>query len=306
MKKYVLDLSELFSDHRRKSCIGHRESWASVGCAVRTIRETFQIAHNLHICSEEGIFYPESESIDIILEEDVLKILPSAQSENNKSHTQDERHETNALNALQESSTYEDIESVLLELPKPKRRRVRKRKIKQSDTEKETPDQSSPPLKHKVPRKQHVEQTEHIESEEAQPSEDKDKDHESDLPYRNLSQTMKARVVRAVSPTTLNPAQSANENVSCAEALAESLATPIEENQSVLKTKPKARVVRAIAKGNTLEIKQEQLESIGAASDVSTLQQLVQDKTTAIALDLTTPTLVTREEATHDTAIPAV
>lgn len=305
--KYLLDLSELFSDHRRKAYILHRDSWTTVGCIARTIRETFQIEHALHICNEDGIFYPASETIDIIWEDNVLKILPAEQLERNNLDTQDESHDKNTSNTLQESSTYEDIESVLLGLPKPKRRRVRKRKVKATETDKDTIEQPSPPAKRKVKETQLTEQNGHIHfaSEETQPRKEK----EDDLPYRNLNQTMKARVVRAVSPSALNNKQP-GANALNIESIPEVPVTPSNEanqlSKSVTKAKTKARVIRAIGKANTLEIKQEQLEAASAAADGNALQQPVNDDTVIIELDPTTPTFATREEATRDIAMQAV
>lgn len=73
MKRYLLDLSAIYSDHRQKSYLGHRASWSTVRSVIRTVQETFDIAAELYICSQEGILFPETESVEILRDDDTLK-----------------------------------------------------------------------------------------------------------------------------------------------------------------------------------------------------------------------------------------
>uniref|UniRef100_A0A182Y5M4 Coilin_N domain-containing protein n=1 Tax=Anopheles stephensi TaxID=30069 RepID=A0A182Y5M4_ANOST len=313
MKRYLLDLSELFTDHRRKAYIGYRPTWTTVASVIGSIRCTFNIQPDLYICSEDGIFYPEGESVELIEDEQVIKVLPKEHVAKEKTRSDDEPRKRRVSNLLQESSTYEDIEATLLSLPKPKRRRVRKRKTKQDSREEPAPSQTLPRTE-EAKVQQPVSDTEHnnghirFSHQESQSSEGSKSSEEVELPYRNLNRTMKARVVRAVSSQALIDRSSRNGSDPSAATTASSNGKPAnsEQTQPII-TKPniKARVVRATNGGSTVEVKQEQLEA-SAPEQSYQPQTTVADDTDVIEIDA--PTHVNGEEATcgGTPATPAV
>nr|XP_040234399.2 uncharacterized protein LOC120956749 [Anopheles coluzzii] len=309
MKRYLLDLSALYSDHRQKAYIGYRAAWTTVGCLIRTVQDTFGIASDLYVCSEDGIFYPECENVGLIHDGETLRILPKAHVESRKrSNTvsDDEPRKRTAANAQQESSTYEDIESTLLGLPKPKRRRIRKRKSK-TIVEEQQPSQPVPSAPIQQPT---VDETQngHVRfpDEESQSSEGKASSGDPELPYRNLNRTMKARVVRAVSPSSLTiqppsgiPSEHANNG-----SAEDTHTTDPPARTSNPSLKP--RIVRALRPENaTVQVKRELLESAhvkaaaAAALQQSCPPQTVQQNTPIIELD-SQPAPVPGEEATRD------
>uniref|UniRef100_A0A182K533 Coilin_N domain-containing protein n=1 Tax=Anopheles christyi TaxID=43041 RepID=A0A182K533_9DIPT len=311
MSKYLLDLSAFYSDHRQKAYIGYRTTWSTVGCVIRTIQDTFNIQSELYICSEDGIFYPECENVNLIDDGETLRILPKVQVESRQRSctvSDDEPCKRTAPSIQQESSAYEDIESVLLGLPKPKRRRVRKRKGKRSEEEQ----QPSQPVQRTHVKQSTVKtnQNDHVRfpEEESQSSEEKPVD-EAELPYMNLNRTMKARVVRAVSPSTLTSQQTCD-NISepVLAANIESKSTTV-SNGTSSNNPIKPRIVRALGAENTVEVKREQLEANHVKAAL--LQQSYQPQTAEenipiIEID-SQPTPVHGEEGTSsDTAIPAV
>ena len=237
----------------------------------------------------------------------LCRILPKAHVESRKrSNTvsDDEPRKRTAANAQQESSTYEDIESTLLGLPKPKRRRIRKRKSK-TGVEEQQPAQpvSSAPIKQPT-----VDETQNghvrFHDEESQSSEGKASSNDPELPYRNLNRIMKARVVRAVSPSSLTiqppsgiPSEHANNG-----SAEDTHTTDPPARTSNPSLKP--RIVRALRPENaTVQVKRELLEAAhvkaAEALQQSCPPQTVQQNTPIIELD-SQPTPVPGEEATRD------
>uniref|UniRef100_A0A182PB12 Coilin_N domain-containing protein n=1 Tax=Anopheles epiroticus TaxID=199890 RepID=A0A182PB12_9DIPT len=264
MLRYLLNLSALYSDYRQKAYIGHRPSWNTVGCLIRTVRQIFSIESDLYVCSEEGVLYPESESVDLLEDELILKIFPKVPVEARKktsSFSEDEPRKRNATSIPQESSTYEDIESVLLGLPKPKRRRVRKRKVKHI-AEEEQPSSTKPSVPSVQVKQPVTVSTEngHVRFPEEEPHSGEERAlDEPEAPYRNLNRTMKARVVRAVSPSTLVHKKTMNDpppSKDNGDAGNTSESDKCNSNTSV-----KARIVRALGTQNAVEVKREQLEA---------------------------------------------
>uniref|UniRef100_A0A182SJ45 Uncharacterized protein n=1 Tax=Anopheles maculatus TaxID=74869 RepID=A0A182SJ45_9DIPT len=211
---------------------------------------------------------------------------------------------------LQESSTYEDIEATLLSLPAPKRRRVRKRKTKQDTREEPAQRQLLPRAQEKVPKPvvSDTDRNGHIRfsNEESHTSECNKSSDEVELPYRNLNRTMKARVIRAVSPSALIDRSCRNGSEPSAATTTEGVANEsanIEQTQSIAKPNIKARIVRA-TNGSTVAVKQEQLEA--SAMEQSYHPQTTVDDTEVIEIDA--PTHVNGEEHTHGEtpATPAV
>ncbi|XP_053666013.1 uncharacterized protein LOC128715157 [Anopheles marshallii] len=304
MKRYLLDLSELFTDHRQKAYIGYRAAWTTVECVIRTIRNTFNIQSGIYICSEDGIFYPANESVELICEEKSIKVLPSEKVRKEKIISDDEPPNWRIAKTKQESNTYEDIESVLSSLPTPKRHRVRKRKVKQVARE-----ESPPRMKQRVQQTATVtRQNGHIRFplEESHSSDGSKVTYEPERPYRNLNREMKARVVRAVSPSALIKQRSEPPTAMVTNEAADTR----EPIKCISKPNIKPKVVRAIP--CTVEVKQEQLNASAMETNVAmgqeTLQQSYQPQTVedsnVIAID--SPTPVNGQEATHDTAVPAV
>uniref|UniRef100_A0A182WQ28 Coilin_N domain-containing protein n=1 Tax=Anopheles minimus TaxID=112268 RepID=A0A182WQ28_9DIPT len=310
MKRYLLDLSELYTDHRKKAYIGYRTAWTTVGCVIRTIQNTFHIESDVYICSEDGIFYPAMESVELIRDETTLKVLPTVHEREEKIVSDDEPPNWRVTHIQQESSRYEDIESVLSGLPKPKRRRVRKRKIKQVTNE-EVSSQPVPQEKESVQQtdteNQH-QQNGHIRfcNEESQSSDSSKLSEklESELPYRNLNRTMKARVVRAVTPSALIK-QTTETPKTIAPNDAASAREPIRHTSEPA---IKARIVRPIV--CTFEVKQEQLEARAEETNAgfgnAPLQQsyLPQTVENSDVITIDSPTPVNGREPTHDTATP--
>uniref|UniRef100_A0A182MF37 Coilin N-terminal domain-containing protein n=1 Tax=Anopheles culicifacies TaxID=139723 RepID=A0A182MF37_9DIPT len=308
MKRYLLDLSELYTDHRKKAYIGYRSAWTTVGCVIRTIRNTFHIESDVYICSEDGIFYPASESVELIRDETTIKVLPTENAQKEKIVSDDEPPSSRILNNQQESSRYEDIESVLLGLPKPKRRRVRKRKTKPVASA----DAPSHPISQEKERVQKTDtdtqQNGHIRfCNENSPSSDSSKSSdELELPYRNLNQIMKARVVRAVAPSSLNKCPTEPPPTSVATNGALSTSEPVKR----ISEPPvvKARIVRPIV--CTFEVKQEKLEARVVETNDEFGNELLQqsqlretvENNDVITIDC--PIAVNGGEPTHDTAIP--
>uniref|UniRef100_A0A182RRH0 Coilin_N domain-containing protein n=1 Tax=Anopheles funestus TaxID=62324 RepID=A0A182RRH0_ANOFN len=307
MKRYLLDLSELYTDHRQKAYIGYRDTWTTVGCIIRTIRHTFNIESDVYICSEDGIFYPAGESVDLIRDDKTIKVLPIKEVSKENIVSDDESSHRRISSIHQESSTYEDIESILLGLPKPKRRRVRKRKIKQ-DADKEAAPPTVSVVKAKVPRTEtDTKQNGHIRfsNEESQSSIGSKSSDE--LPYRNLNHTMKARVVRAVSPSVLFKQRY---EPPAAIATTSEVSNTNEPTKRISKPNIKPRIIRAMV--CTVEVKQEQLEASATETNggfvSEQLQQSYQPQTVEDidVIEIGSPTPVNGEEATHDTATPAV
>ncbi|XP_050072419.1 uncharacterized protein LOC126560503 [Anopheles maculipalpis] len=304
MKRYLLDLSKLFKDHRRKAYIGYRPTWTTVASVIGTIRSTFNIQSDLYICSEEGIFYPEGEQAELICDEKVIKVLPKGSVVTEKILSDDEPRQRRVSNAQQESSTYEDIEATLLNLPKPKRHRVRKRKIKQNTTEAPAPSHSGQSLEKVQKAVSDSQRNGHIQSfnEEAQSSESSKSSDELELPYRNLNRNMKARVVRAVSPSELIDRSVRNGSEPSTETSSTATANEVPSNSEQTQSKItntlniKARIVRAT--NVTVELKQEQLnEAASGAMEQSYQPQTTVEDTEVIEVDA--PTHVDGEEDTH-------
>ncbi|ETN60375.1 hypothetical protein AND_008006 [Anopheles darlingi] len=203
MKKYVLDLSYTFSDHRRKICIGRRPEWTAVGQLKQAVADLFHIPSEVFVCCEHGIYYPDTEHIDILPESVTLKFV-TAQKEASNS---DSEESVKIVTAPKRKSCDQQIngsnEIFLLDIPKPKRRRVRKRKLsaaaKASKLSEDTSDEvviqaenGQPEAKLKSPAKEP-----RIESRIA--------DVVVVVPFRNLRTELKARVVRAISPSIPEP-----------------------------------------------------------------------------------------------------
>ncbi|XP_052899096.1 uncharacterized protein LOC128305605 [Anopheles moucheti] len=302
MKRYLLDLSELFTDHRKKAYIGYHAAWTTVGCVIRTIRNTFNIQSDIYICSEDGIFYPACESVELICEEKSIKVLPTQNVQKEKIVSDDEPPNRRVANTKQESNVYEDIESMLLSLPTPKRHRVRKRKVNQVASK-----ESLPRMEKRVQQTPTVtRQNGHIRFplEEPHLSDSSKLTPEPERPYRNLNREIKARVVRAVSPSALIKQSSEPPTIGGGTDTSE----PI---KCITKPNIKPRIVRAIP--CTVEIKQELLNAGAMETNVAFGQetllqsyqpQTVEEDSNVIAIDYPTP--VNGEEATHDTAVPAV
>lgn len=140
--------------------------------------------------------------------------------------------------------------------------------------------------------------------EESPSIEGKASSDDPELPYRNLNRTMKARVVRAVSPSSLTiqppsgiPSEHAN-NGSAEDT--HTTEPPARTSNPFLKP----RIVRALRPENaTVQVKRELLEAANVKAAAALLQscppQTVQQNTPIIELD-SQPTPVPGEEATRD------
>ncbi|XP_035774374.1 uncharacterized protein LOC118457156 [Anopheles albimanus] len=202
MKSYVLDLSNTFTDHRRKVCIGRKLEWTAVGQLKQAVAELFHIPAEVFVCCEHDIYYPDTEHIDILPDNVTLKFVTAQQEQDNS----DSDESIKIVNAPKRKSCEQQVngslESSLLDIPKPKRRRVRKRKLpsaaKVTKLSEDTSDElvpraenEQPPAKLKPPAKEP-----RIESRIAE---------EVVVPFRNLRTELKARVVRAISPSFPGP-----------------------------------------------------------------------------------------------------
>lgn len=196
-------------------------------------------------------------------------------------------------------SSYEDIESALVDLPKVKRRRVRKRKIKNS-TPKNLLDDSSP-TKIRALVRSCTEQKLHVPKES-------NCQEKAELPFRNLNLTMKARVVRAVSPSAINQREcDSNGTLSNPDVDGTLAKEPTNLSACVLnQTVTKARVVRALPDENSVTVKREQLEAVSSTAD--TLQQITprEEAKEIDTIEIESSSLVSFEEGTHETTITTV
>ncbi|XP_050087777.1 uncharacterized protein LOC126572473 [Anopheles aquasalis] len=202
MKSYVLDLSNTFTDHRRKVCIGRRLEWTAVGQLKQAVAELFHISPEVFICCEHGIYYPDTEHIDILPDNVALKFMTAPEKQDNS----DSEESVKIVNAANLKRCNQHVngshDSSLLDIPKPKRRRVRKRKqssaAKARKLSEDTSDEVAPHAENKQPEAKLKPPTQEprIESRIAE---------EAVIPFRNLRTELKARVVRAISPSFPEP-----------------------------------------------------------------------------------------------------
>ncbi|XP_052867650.1 uncharacterized protein LOC128273667 [Anopheles cruzii] len=303
MKRYVLDLSNLFSDHRQKVCIAHRDKWSTIRSLIHTLKQLFAIEPELVVLSGDGVYYPETENISILRDNETLKVLLLNTNELHTRSAGAERH-TVAIDTTADHSQIEEIESILSSLPTPKRRRVRKRKAKQAGIDEDQASASKATLPKKKPQAD-----EHLENDDQErivPVDDKvlkhtlklkQKQSEDELPYRNLNLVMKARVVRALSPTVPNPLHNGNHRTDEDRTSAEDTNNDEILPKELSYTQPctnslKPRVVRALSEENTVEVKQEQIEK--RSNDTSS-GDAVHNTESEANNSSTTPTLMTAE-----------
>ncbi|XP_058061465.1 uncharacterized protein LOC131211842 [Anopheles bellator] len=272
MKRYMLDLSNLFSDHRQKVCIAHRDKWSTIRSLIHTLRQLFAIESELVVLSGDGVYYPETENIAILRDNETLKVVLLNTNESRTRSPGTKRHVA-AIDTTADHSQIEEIESILSSLPTPKRRRVRKRKAKQAgiDEDQARPSKAALP-KEKPP--QAYENLANGSQERIVPVDDKvlkhtlkvkQKQNESELPYRNLNRVMKARVVRALSPAALSPLHNGNhrtdeDRTSAVDTNNDEILPKEVSSTQACPSSIKPRVVRAISDENTIEVKQEQIE----------------------------------------------
>ncbi|XP_058121734.1 uncharacterized protein LOC131281350 [Anopheles ziemanni] len=287
MRKYVLDLSEIYSDHRSKAYLGHRPTWTSIHSLIQTVKEIFGIRSHVHVCSAEHIFYPDSESVEILQDGETLRILPEATPIKTKqiSDWEDDTRRLNETDNPQES-TFEDIESVLCLLPKRKRRRVRKRKVKKvsQDEPHTTASEATIEKRNRNDEKTNGNLSDSERKEQVVKARKLSSSEMDERPYRNLNRRLKARVVRAASLSTLSTpppdevfVSPPSEQNGC--ALDETLRRAHPESSTVFYKK--ARVVRAISLQNTVEVKRELIEAIGNGHLSTSLDTAQQGKITA-------------------------
>lgn len=267
MRKYVLDLSEIYSDHRRKAYLGHRPTWTSIHSLIQTVKEIFGIRTHVHVCSAEQIFYPDSESVEILQDGETLRILPDAAPiETTQIYDwEDDTRRVNGTDNPQES-TLEDIESVLCLLPKRKRRRVRKRKVKKVSQDEPHPTASEATIekRNRNDEKTNGNLSDSARKEQVVKARKLSSSEMDERPYRNLNRRLKARVVRAASLSTLStppPDEVSPPSERNGSALDETLRRAHPESSMV--ANKKARVVRAISLENTVEVKRERIEASG-------------------------------------------
>uniref|UniRef100_A0A2M4ATV1 Coilin N-terminal domain-containing protein n=1 Tax=Anopheles triannulatus TaxID=58253 RepID=A0A2M4ATV1_9DIPT len=202
MKSYVLDLSNAFTDHRQKVCIGRRLEWTAVGQLKQAVAELFHISSEVLVCCERGIYYPDTEHIDILPDNVTLKFVT----------VPDEQDDSDSEESVQiakvpkrKSSSVQQVngshENSSLDIAKPKRRRLRKRKqsaaaARSRKHSEHTSDEVVVPVR-----------AENGQPEAKQRSRKKELAMESAVvvPFRNLRTELKARVVRAISPSILEP-----------------------------------------------------------------------------------------------------
>ncbi|XP_055609151.1 uncharacterized protein LOC129756326 [Uranotaenia lowii] len=80
MERYKLDLSQVFSDYRKKVFLGRRKQWKRVGCLMDYLRSAFHVQHDVVLTSTDEVWFPETEELDVIRETDNLIVKLSNSS----------------------------------------------------------------------------------------------------------------------------------------------------------------------------------------------------------------------------------
>uniref|UniRef100_A0A2M4ASS9 Coilin N-terminal domain-containing protein n=1 Tax=Anopheles triannulatus TaxID=58253 RepID=A0A2M4ASS9_9DIPT len=203
MKSYVLDLSNAFTDHRQKVCIGRRLEWTAVGQLKQAVAELFHISSEVLVCCERGIYYPDTEHIDILPDNVTLKFVT----------VPDEQDDSDSEESVQiakvpkrKSSSVQQVngshENSSLDIAKPKRRRLRKRKQSAAAARARTLSDAHTSDEVVVPvRAENGQPEAKLKSTKKEPA----MESEVVVPFRNLRTELKARVVRAISPSILEP-----------------------------------------------------------------------------------------------------
>ncbi|XP_058815814.1 uncharacterized protein LOC131679181 isoform X2 [Topomyia yanbarensis] len=88
MQRYTLNLSNIFPDHRQKVFVGRRKDWQLISCLQDYVRSSFRLQGEVYLTNEDGILFPESEGLELILGTDQLVV-----------HISNETTDTQSINA---------------------------------------------------------------------------------------------------------------------------------------------------------------------------------------------------------------